>query len=216
MKYVLLAIFCSVAFGDGEIGKTFMPKGQGKDSAQTREIVKTYKKEVQEGRFAERTNLALNAIVRFAAFQLTLKGHKDEADKLIAEWESGFDGYLLRRDLGDHAPLSMWLAEKYAMIEFILGTEVCHFLRLDDIKTINYGIPVVFKCVDDVDVVEYGKHFIPLSGVAVYWSSFFACVGGTWGTGFLFCSPISMGAEWLTETWAAPRLNPTVHKWSCQ
>lgn len=174
--------------------------------------------DVQRGQLRQRTSIALNAMVRYAAFRLRLSGHKDESAKLIAEWESGWDTYLLRasaRDLGDHAPLSVWLSEKYAMLEFVLGVDICHFFRLDDIKTLNYAIPVVFSCIDNVDVVEYGRHFIPFSGTVVYWASFFACVGGTWGTGFLFCSPISVGAEFITKNWAAPALNEPAWDLAC-
>lgn len=180
--------------------------------------VREYERDIRDGRMRERTNVALNAIVRFAAFKLKAKGNKIAAQKLINEWESKWNGYIMRvgRDIGDHAPLSAWLAEKYAMLEFILGVDVCHALRLDDIKIINFGIPVVFSCVDNVDEAEYGRHFIPFSGTVIYWGSFFACVGGTWGTGFLFCSPISWGCEWLTESYLAPKINPTAWRWACQ
>lgn len=199
----------------GEVGANCMPKGVGEDSARVRKQVAQFEKEVEQGRFAEKTNGALNAIVRYAVWKLRREGYKKEATALLQEWENDWNGYLLRRDLGDHAPLSVWLAEKYLMLEMTLGEAVCHALRLDDIKIINFAIPVVFRCIDQVDVEEFGKHFIPLSGTVVYWTSFFACVGGTWGTGFLFCSPISMGCEWITESWAAPKLNPRVWNMSC-
>jgi hypothetical protein len=143
-----------------------------------------------------------------------MKGKKAEAQKLLNEWDFRWSGYFLR-GLGDHAPFSQWVAEKYAMIELILGVDICHALRLDDIKILNYGVPVVFSCVDDVDPEEYGLHFIPFAGTVVYWTSFFACVGGTWGTGFLFCSPISWGAEFVTEKWIAPALNEPAWNMFC-
>lgn len=187
-------------------------------STRTERMAREFDIEVRDGRLKQRTNIALNALVRFAAFKLRAKGHKVEAKKLVDEWESTWDGYIYRvgRDLGDHRPLSQWLSDKYDMLELILGTKVMEFTRLVDIKIINFAIPVVFSCVDNVDEVEFGKHFVPFSGVVVYWTSFFACVGGTWGTGFLFCSPISFGCELLTKNMLAPALNPTVWKWSCQ
>ena len=172
--------------------------------------------QIEARKLPERTNAALDAMVRFAAFKLKAKGHKIQAKKLIAEWENQYEGFHLRRDLGDHAPMSKWLAEKIDILEFILGTEVMKALRLYDLKVINYGLPMVFKCLDNASEVEFGKHFIPLSGVVIYWTSFFACVGFTWGTGFLWCGPVSMGAEFLTTSFVAPKLNPVVWKWSCK
>src|SRR3972149_2026155 len=129
-------------------------------------MAEAYGQEIREGRMRERSNMALNAIVRFAAFKLKAKGHKAKANQLIKEWEGKWSGYIMHvgRDLGDHRPLSQWLAEKYAMLELILGADLCHMLRLDDLKIINYAIPVVFSCVDNVNEVEFGKHFIPFSG----------------------------------------------------
>lgn len=214
----LLALWSATALPCGKPGE---PSNCGNEAVEVSDrtwtLAQRYDAEVRDGRLRERTNLALDAIVRFAAFKLRAKGHKVEAKKLVAEWEGQWSGYLLHvgRDLGDHRPLSQWLADKYSMLEFILGTEICHMLRLDDLKIINFGIPVVFSCVDNVDETEFSRHFVPLSGTVIYWTSFFTCVGGTWGTGFLFCSPISWGCEFVTEKWLAPKLNSTVWAWSC-
>ena len=109
------------------------------------------------------------------------------------------------------------------MLEFTLGKDIVYALRLSDIHTINHAIPVVFKCIDQVDEVEYFKHFVhdedgPYRGLApvvVYWTTFFVCVGGTWGTGFLFCGPIAMGTEWLTKNYVGPKLNEPLWKRAC-
>ena len=185
-------------------------------SDRTLNLASRFEKDIERGRLKERTNFALNAIVKLAVWKLRRTGNTVQADKLQDEWEGQWEGYLLKRDLGDHKPLSKWLAEKYAMLEFILGEAVCEMLRLTDIKIINYGIPVVFSCVDNVDVDEFYKHFVPLSGTTIYWVTVFGCVGATWGSGFLFCAPVGMGAELLTEKFVAPKLNPKVWKWSCQ
>jgi hypothetical protein len=216
---VCLALGSAYAFGCGVPGE---PSNCGNEvaevSTRTERIVAEFEMEVRDGRLKQRTNIALNGIVRLAIRKLKAKGHSYEAKKLQEEWETRWDGYIFRvgRDLGDHRPLSQWLAEKYAMLELILGTTVMEATRLVDLKIINYGIPVVFSCVDNVDEAEFGRHFIPFSGTVIYWTSFVACVGGTWGTGFLFCSPISWGCEMLTENVLAPKLNPTVWRWSCQ
>ena len=190
----------------------------GKVDERSNKKVRQFEEDIKRGKLRERTNFALNAMVRFAVYKLKTKGQKQLADQMLNEWQSRFDGMILRvgRDLGDHEPLSQWLAEKYMILEFIFGSAFMEATRLSDIKTLNYALPVVFRCVDNVDEPEFGRHFIPFSGVVIYWGTFFACVGGTWGTGFLYCSPISWGCEYLTENFLAPRINPTIWRWSCQ
>jgi hypothetical protein len=223
MKYVILP-FLIGRLALGCEGGTLPPERcepNANDTAyevsdRTYGLANAYGSAVEQGRLAERTNFALNALIRLAAHKLRQRGYRTKAKQLVYEWEHRWNGYLMRRDLGDHRPLSQWLAEKYAMIEAILGENLCKLLRLYDIKVINYAIPVVFSCVDKVDEAEYGRHFVPLSGVVVFWTSFFVCVGATWGTGFLFCSPLAMGAEFLVVRLVAPKLNPTAWRWACK
>lgn len=218
MKHLMLVVALWSALGLA-CGNQAEPSNCGDEvvevSSRTEDITREFEASVRAGQLRERTNIALNAMVRFAIFKLRLKGHKVQAAKLQSEWENTWQNDLMRRDLGDHRPLSQWLAQKYDMLEFLLGATFMELTRLVDIKVINFSIPVVFSCIDNVDEVEFGKHFVPLAKVAVYWGSFFACVGATWGSGFLFCSPISMGCEYVTGKWIAPRLNPSVWEWSC-
>lgn len=217
MKTIILSILIGAAFqfayGDEEPVMTY---GKPEMSVRTNRLAYRFQKDIERGELKKRTDRALGAIIHLAIYKLRLTGHKAEAQQLKKQWEGQWDGYVLRmRDLGDHKPLSQWLADKYAMLEFILGVNVCKALRLTDIKIINYGIPVVFTCVDDVDAAEYLLHFQPFAGTVSYWVSFIACVGGTWGTGFLFCAPISMGCEYLVKTFVAPKLNEPVWKLAC-
>lgn len=195
-------------------------------SARTKMKAKRYGEMIENGRLAEKTDQALDAMIRLAVYKLNRVGKKKEAKVLLREWEDQWSGYITRtRGIGDHAPISAWLSEKYRMLEFTLGKDVVYTLRLSDIHTINHALPVVFKCVDNVDEMEYFLHFVhddsptgPYRGLApvvTYWVSFFACVGFTWGTGFLFCSPISMGIEWFTKSVIAPKLNEPLWKKAC-
>lgn len=213
---IVVALWSQLALPCGKPGE---PSNCGNEavevSTRTERMANEFEGQIRAGELRERTNLALNAMVRFAVFKLRAKGKKLEARRLENEWDSQWNGYLLRRDLGDHKPLSNWLAEKYAILEFIFGEQFMQFTRLVDLKIINFGIPVVFACVDNVDEAEFYLHFVPLTKVTIYWTSFFTCVGGTWGTGFLFCSPIAWGCEYITGRWIAPKLNPFVFKLSC-
>lgn len=218
MRYLVLVV-CLFALSAKAGEEPVMTSGQPEVSARTKRMASQFEKDVRNGKLAQKTDHALDAIIRLAVYKLNRTGHKAEAKKLLDEWEWQWQGEIVRlsdkRALGDHRPLSMWLAEKTAMLRFVLGDAVFKALRLDDLDTINFGIPVVISCVDDVSEQEFFLHFQPLCGTVMYWTSFFTCVGFTWGTGFLFCGPISMGAEYLTESFVAPRLNPVVWNLSC-
>ncbi len=199
-----------------------MQYGKPEISARTRRIASRFEKEVEQGKLRARTHQATDAIIRLAVYKLNRVGEREQARKLLKEWNEQYQFLVLDvRGIGDHKALSLWIAEKYDILEFILGKEVCYTLRLSDLKTINFGIPVVLSCVDNVDEPEYFLHFVhddngPFRGpVAAYWTTFFACVGGTWGTGFMYCSPIAMGVEWLAKTVVCPKLNPILWKKAC-
>ena len=205
-----------------------MHKSKTEISRRTKKKTDQFERDIKAGHLAYDTDRALNALIRLGWYKLSRVGQKEAANKMLREWEGQWQGEVSRlwltRGIGDHRPLSQWLAEKYTMMEFLLGKDVCHALRLDDIKTINFGIPVVISCVDNVDEVEYGRHFIAdevngyrgLGPVVAFWVTEFACVGFTWGTGFLYCGPIAMGVEYLTKQFVAPRLNHPLWNLVCQ
>lgn len=210
---VTFVLFSLVAFSEEEPVMTgFTPEL----SVRTNRLAFKFRKDIERGDLRKRTDRALGAIVHLAIYKLRLSGHKKEAAQLKKEWEGQWEGYLLRtRDLGDHKPLSIWLAQKYEMLELILGETVCKALRLTDIKILNYGIPVVFSCLDNVDIYEYSLHFIPFSKTVSWWVTELTCVGGTWGSGFLYCGFISTGVEFLVGEYVAPKLNPWAWDKSC-
>lgn len=186
-------------------------------SHSTRNLTDNFRLEIDRGELGRRTDRALDALINFAAYRLKRAGHNNEANTLIREWNENWRGSLiLYHGIGDHRPLSEWLAQKYTILELILGEQICQWTRLEDIKVFNFAVPVVFSCLDSVDLKEYEAHFEPFLGVVAYWSTFVGCTGGTWGTGFLFCSPIALGVEYLTETFVSPRTVDTAWSWACQ
>lgn len=119
---------------------------------------------------------ALEAIFQRSAHLLMEKGRKDVADDLLKDWHGFYLGVVLfgpSKDMGDHKPLSQWLADAYAKIEGVLGPEVCDFFHLSDINIINFTIPVTFDphedatwCVEHQEKLpeascepEYRRHF---------------------------------------------------------
>lgn len=221
---VMMGLPLPAAMSEGE--EPIMMTKDIEISTRTKMKAKRYGEQIENGRLAERTDQALDAMIRLAVYKLNRVGKKKDANILLREWEDQWSGYLTRtRGIGDHAPMSAWLSEKYRMLEFTLGKDVVYTLRLSDIHTINHALPVVFKCVDNVDEMEYFLHFVHddsasgpyrgLTPVVAYWTSFFACVGFTWGTGFMLCAPVSEGISWFVKSVIGPKLNEWAWKKAC-
>lgn len=189
-------------------------------SGASKNQARSFERDLRNGRLRNRTNDSLNSILSFAAYKLRQKGHRKEADLLQREWTTKWDGYIIDvgRAPGDHShkPLSIWLQQKTDILTFILGIEVMKATRLWDLVVINDSIPIVFGCEDNVGQEEFGTYFVPFTGVLIYWGSWGACTGLTWGAGFFFCGPIASGCEFLDTQFIAPKLNATIWSWSCK
>lgn len=165
-----------------------------------------------------RTERALSMLLKVAAGELRQKGFRGAAEDLEDEWENKYRAVLKEYtkeiysyDIGDHKPLSQWLAEKYAVLELLLGVEACKRTHLSDLKTFNFTIPVVFRpCTFEMDLVlgerkaEYVKHFnegevyYGLFPVTAYWGAYASCGFATAGSGFvLVCGLAGTAAEKL-------------------
>jgi hypothetical protein len=188
-------------------------------TAETKSVIASFKKL----EFAEKTQAALNALVGTAVKELDKRGHKEEALRFGQEWSSLYSSALLgigTLDIGDHRPMSQWLADFYNTLEDKLGEWLMHQLRLDDIKIINYGIVVVFqptgdrKTGDTWDSPEYKKHFVPFSAAVVYWASRLACSAATSGLGAvtMLCGVAAILPRYATEHWIAPPLSDWVYR----
>lgn len=180
-------------------------------------MAKEFSRKTDIVELAVETDRNLNAMIRLAIFNLRLQGRGDLADQIKDEWENQWQGALVTqtmlKDLGDHEPLSQWLAVVTATIELVIGPQAMKFLHLDDLVIINYAIPVVFNPTDpEWDQAEYKLHFVPLAGVTAYWGSYIACVGATWGGGIVFlCTPVGMISENLVVKFVAPKMSDRVY-----
>lgn len=175
---------------------------------------------------ADHTNLALRALIKIGYLNLRRNGYRAEAEKLRAGWQK-FDGELVRivsnpnRDIGDFEPLSAYLAMAYEVLEYKIGYKLCYILRLTDIKTLNFGIPVVFSpCKHTLN--DFCEHFIHdekyrgVAPVVTYWVTVITCSIATYGAGYFFiCSPIGMLTELTMDKAVAPWLAPKIYNWAC-
>jgi hypothetical protein len=175
-------------------------------------------------RVSEQTSAGLEALLMGACFQLRLHGYGEDCQAIKDAWQGGMKrryqwATIDTEGLGDHRPLSLWLAIVYGILESRLGPNIMKMLHLDDINIFNFAVPVVRDphesaawCLEMPNTpckVEYGEHFVPLAGVASYWISWALCTGATWGMGAVsfLCSPIADLTERIVCATVAPRLS---------
>lgn len=138
-------------------------------------LIQSYKSgNVQQG-----AQTAIDTMVKSGAELLREKGYAGDAARFSRQWK--IMKQTAAMDLGDHAPLSQWLADYYEVLAQRFGEAILKQLHLDDLLTLNYAIPVVFHPAGKKnsqttwDLTEYRKHFVPFAGVVSYWVAFGVC-----------------------------------------
>lgn len=193
--------------------------GEGGISAAKREK-KAMLSEFQKGRMEGFTQKALNAIVARGVAELRKHGHEADAAAYEQDWNVNFSNYLTgthAMDLGDHAPLSQWLADFYVKLEAKLGEWIMKQTNLVDIKVFNFGIPVTLQPKGDRrngdtwDIDEYRLHFVPTSAATMYWVVKQACKAA--GVEIPFVCGIVAGLFKTAMTkYIGPKLSDIVYK----
>ena len=164
-----------------------------------------------------RTKMAIAVIVNTSAVELIKHGHVKEARELREQWKSQsvrhFSDNLSIYDLGDYEPLNQWLADWYDRLESKIPARIFNLTRLEDIKILNYGIPVVFYPVSDLwDREEYSKHFVPFTATISYWSFKVGCkVSSLEPIPGLICDIAAKGFEKVVEKEIAPKLSDRIY-----
>lgn len=163
---------------------------------------------------------AVDNLIKTTIGELKKRGHHTLAGTIEMDYIQRYKGFVMTfqpgRDVGDHEAIS-WLLKIHDDIEFVIGPKLCHATRIHDLWVIAYTIRVVFSCQDNVDPLEYAKHYIPLSGIAARWVSYGTCCGLSLGTGVIyFCGLIADGVEELTIRFISPLLLPTAYKMACE
>lgn len=141
--------------------------------------------EVSGSEIREASQQTLNTVVKQGLMALRSEGYAQTARNYESEWNRNFSEFFVSPsffDLGDHRPLSAWLARFYTMLEGRLGSNVIHQGLLGDVYDMNYAIPIVFTPMGQWrtnsmkrDSIEYRKHFIPFTNIVTYWSAYLAC-----------------------------------------
>lgn len=175
---------------------------------------------------ARKTDTSLGAVIRIGVMNLRKHGFYADAARLEIDFKK-FKGFVERavvsgkRDIGDFEPLSKYLAAAYELLEYKLGYQICYTLRLSDIKSLNYTIPVVFSMCK-YPVEEFELHFVHdlkyrgLLPLVSYWTTVVTCTIATYGAGYFFiCSPLAMGIEFAMDRWVGPAIAPKLWNMVC-
>jgi hypothetical protein len=127
----------------------------------------------------------LSILVPEGIQELRNAGDNAAADQFEQEWNTVILPSLNRTmnpmELGDHDPLSPWLAKFYQTLMTDTHGLIKSIRSISDINTANYALGVVlfpngkWRTNTDYDRIEYRKHFIPFADIATYWISLEAC-----------------------------------------
>jgi hypothetical protein len=133
------------------------------------------------------TQTGMNVMVARGISFLREVGENTLADQFESEWNNQFSDYLIIQhfngfELGDHDPLSPWLANFYVTLWDKTGGMIRAVQLIQDINTLNYAMGVVLRpngkwrtASVDADRIEYRKHFIPMADIITYWSTLELC-----------------------------------------
>lgn len=188
--------------------------------------------------FAAKTDESLSRIIKVASWALDRRGYHTDAKKIREQYDELYSHAVFNYALdivpvgmGDHAPLSQWLADWYNKLEAKLGPTVMRVTNLEDIKILNYTIPVVFHPKgyngEWWDMMDYRDHFAGnrtklfypltehdgLAGVVTYWGVWGVCVAATWGAGAItfICSPIAEVSNFGVGKYIAPKVSDWIY-----
>ncbi len=141
--------------------------------------------DIKAGQNVKVAKLALSILVPEGIKELRAAGDNEQADQFEREWNNdilpSLDRAKTPMELGDHDPLSPWLANFYKTLVADTHGLVKSIQIINDINTANYALGVVlfpngkWRQHTAYDRIEYRKHFIPFADIATYWVSLEAC-----------------------------------------
>lgn len=189
---VCLIFACHHVFGDAIddiINSTAVPTGWSQKNyqdfkSQTNKYARAIQSDVQKdakdgrGRVMDLTNNRIDNMVKLAAQELRKVGRDKEAGKILSDWQNKYYGFVYHlgsREIGEHEGIQ-FLLSIYATLQSFIPEEVLEATHLKDIWWMAYCIPMVFQCLDNVDIGEYEKHWDRFLGIIGYWTADIACL----------------------------------------
>ncbi len=133
---------------------------------------------------------------------------------------SNTDGGFANLNLGDHEPLSRKLACVYDTIESRIGADRARSMRLADVRTFNFGLPVVAqprgdrRNSDTWDKLEYRRHFVPTIEASAYWGAYLYCRKAAEGQPIVrsFCKKIAGKVAEVIAIRFAPLMSDRIYE----
>jgi len=187
LKFVSFCVFvgmASVSLAD-VVGALSVKEPEAREKKAADKAVEIAKAQLNEGRVELVARRGLEFAVRAAMKLLRKEGFDSYASRKEGEWNRSFSLYsdngLGMLDLGDHAPLSEWVADFYDGITARVDEKWLKLFSIYDLKIFNFGIPVAVHpsanpaTGADWGIEEYSLHFVPVSAAAIYWISSQAC-----------------------------------------
>lgn len=167
------------------------------------------KKSFNKEKMGKRIQKAYNNLVKFGVFRLNKRGY--DARPLQKQWDAQFSKVFLNLEIGvndipDHEPAIKWLNDFYLLLVATLGQSTVMSMHLDDIDTLNRGVPVMFHP-KGTDKVDYNLCFVKSSAAIGYWTVMGGCSLYNWlGTNptIVICSPLAEGGRLAFKIIADP------------
>lgn len=185
-----------------------------------------------EGNYLEVTRQAFDHAVKDLADQLENDYHKvAEAQELRQEWgnDGGVSQFMMAfamklgyDDLGDHAPLFVWLEQYFVKLEDKYGGLISKIGIIATVRQMNFALPVVFtpashrwQLKGQDNRIEYRKHFIPFANLVTYYGSLIACNVVTVKSGHAefkrFCKPAAEKLQFAMGRYIAPKVSDFIY-----
>jgi hypothetical protein len=155
--------------------------------------------QLRAGNLEEPAQKALNILVARGVSVLAESGNTELAAQFNDDWNTNYKNYLPTHiisdgsdeegtvsilDIGDHDPISPWLANFHDTLKTKTSGLIDGFQIVQDIDTMNYALNVVlhprsksWKSGESfqADEWEYRKHFIPMANIITYWVTLESC-----------------------------------------
>jgi len=170
----------------------------------------------------------VNSMINHANIIMRQTGNNELANEIMDEYQNVYMNWMACRkddckEIGDHPPLWLWLQTVHEKIESKIGPSWCKYTHLHDMYIFNFALPVVWEP-QLYDLQDYLDHFAGheisrlrwehhgFAGITAYWTSYAACIAGTYGMGVLgfACTPISEVIEIATDKRIAPKVGKTI------
>lgn len=169
----------------------------------------------------------LDGMVQQGMQNLKDAGEADLSQQLQNEWKTVYSTALTDAntvgvlDLGDHPPLSQWLANFIDVLNQKTRGIAGKMQLIADLTTLNYAIPIVFHPAGnwtgpygDKAWIEYRLHFIPFANVLTYWGALEGCKYAAEQAGWQIlekvCDTVSNKLEFYMGRYLAPRISDYV------